>query len=115
MKCYQPGVYFASEIEDKNKENFMKGVTLSLTKGTAFPVTFAGVNCNALIDTSAIRSCISEIFNNQFMLLQLLKAFCPVVTSASGSTLCLMGIVQCLFKLGGHSFESQFYCLSKCN
>ena len=42
------------------------------------------------------------------MLPQLLKAFHLSVTSVSGSTLCLMGIVQCPFKLGGHSFEFNF-------
>ena len=43
------------------------------------------------------------------MLPWLLKAFHLAVTSASGSTLCPMGIVQCPFKLGGHSFE--FNCI----
>ena len=56
-------------------------VTHSLTRGASFPVTIAGINCNALIDTSATRSCISEIFYNQLMLPWLLKAscgnFCP--------------------------------------
>ena len=42
------------------------------------------------------------------MLPWLLKAFCLEVTSASESTLCPMGIAQCLFKLGGHSFEFNF-------
>ena len=55
MKCYQPEVYFISEIEDKNKEEFVK-------------VTIAGVNCNALIDTGTTRSCISETLYNHLML-----------------------------------------------
>ena len=42
------------------------------------------------------------------MLPWLLKAFCLLVTSASGSILCPMGILQCLFELGGHSFEFSF-------
>ena len=42
------------------------------------------------------------------MLPWLLKAFCFLVTSAPGSTLCPMGIIQYLFKLGGHSFEFNF-------
>ena len=108
MKCYQPEVYFASEIEDKNKEEFMDIITLSLARGATFPVTIAGVNCNALIDSTATRSCISEILYNQLVLPWLIKVFCLAVTSASGSTLCPMGIVQCLFKLGGHSFEYKF-------
>ena len=106
MKCYQLDVHFANEIEDMNKEDFVEVILLSLTRGATFPVTIAGVNCNALIDTNAARSCISETFYNQLMLPQLLKAFHPVVTSASGSTLCPMGIVQCPFQLGGHSLSS---------
>ena len=53
MKCYQPEVYFTSEVEDKNKAEFVEVITLSLTRDATFPVTIAGVNCNALIDTSA--------------------------------------------------------------
>ena len=30
MKCYQPEVYFAREIEDKNKEEIVEVITLSL-------------------------------------------------------------------------------------
>ena len=37
-------------------------ITLNLTRGSAFPVTIAEVNCNALIDTGATGSCISETF-----------------------------------------------------
>ena len=92
MKCYQPEVYFISEIKDKNKEEFMEVVTLSLTKGATFPVTIMGVSCNVLIDLGATRSCINETFYNQLMLPWLLKAFCLLVTYASGSTLCPMGI-----------------------
>ena len=73
----------------------MEVITLSIARGAAFPVTIAGVNCNAFIDTGATRSCTSETFYNQLMLPQLLKAFHLVVTSDSGSTLCLMAVVQC--------------------
>ena len=62
MKCYQLEVYFTSEIEDKNKEEFVEVITLSLTGGGTFPVTIAGVSCNAFIDTGAIRTCINEFF-----------------------------------------------------
>ena len=73
-------------------------ITLSLTRGATFPVTIAGVNCNALINRGAMRSCLSETFYNQLILPWLLKAFCLLVTSASGSILCPMAIVLC------HSF-----------
>ena len=108
MKCYQSEVYFVSKIDDKNKEEFVEVITLSLTRDTAFPITIAGINFSALIDTSATRSCISETFYNQLTLPWLLKAFCLAGASASSNTLGLMGIVQCLFKLGGHSFQFNF-------
>ena len=66
MKCYQPEVYFISEIKDKTKEEFVEVVTLSLTKGAAFQVTVVGVNCNALIDLGTTRTCISETIYNQW-------------------------------------------------
>ena len=83
MKCYWPQVYFATEIEDKNNEEFMEVITLSLTRGTTFLVTIARVNCNTLIDIGATRSCKSEMFYNQLVLPWLLMAFHLVVTSAS--------------------------------
>ena len=107
MKSYQPEVYFDREIEDKNKE-VVEVSTLSLTRVAAFPVTIAGVNCNALINADAMRSCIRETFYSQLRTQQLLKAFHLSVTSASGSTLCPVGIIQCLFKLGGHSLKFSF-------
>ena len=55
-----------------------------------------------------MRSCINETFYNQLMFLHLLKAFHLLVTSASSSTLCPIGIIQCPFKLGEHSFEFNF-------
>ena len=62
MKCYQPEKYFINEIEDRNKEEFMEVITLSFTRGETFLVTVAGINCNALINTGAKRTCISKTF-----------------------------------------------------
>ena len=108
MKYYQTDMYFAHEIEDKNKEAFVEVVTHNLTRGATFLVTIVGVNCNALLNTGTTRSCISEAFYHQVMLPKLLKAFHLAVTSASGSNLCPMGIAQCPFQLGGDSFEFNF-------
>ena len=108
MKCYQPEVYLANEIEDKNKQEFVEVIILSLTRGATLPITIVGANCNPLINTSATGNYISETFYNQLLLPWLLKAFHLVVPSASGSPLCPMGIVQYLFRLEGHSFEFSF-------
>ena len=108
MKCYQPEVYFAEKIEDKNKEDFVKVITLSLTRVPIFPVSIASVNCNALNNTGTMQSCISEPFYNQLMIPWLLKAFCFSLTSTSVNTLSPMGIIQTPFKLGWNSFEFDF-------
>ena len=50
------------------KEAYVEAVILGLTKGATFPVTIAGTNCNALIDTHASWSCISDHFDKQLML-----------------------------------------------
>ena len=106
MKYYQPEVYFASEIENKNKEEFVEVVILSLTRGATFSVTIVSVNCNALIDTGAMRKCKSKTSYNQLMSPQLLKAFCLLVPSTSGSTFRPMGIIQCLLHLEGIPLSS---------
>ena len=49
------------------------------------------------------------------MLPQLLRAFHFAVTSFSGSTLCPMGIVQCLLKIEGHSFKFNFIACKNLN
>ena len=63
--------------------------------------------CNALIDTGATRSCISERYKKLHLakihLLQNIN-----VKSATGSNLVPVGMVNCIFKLGGSKFSSKF-------
>ena len=62
MTDEMPEVYFTSEIKDKDKEEFVEVITLSLTSGAAFLVIVTGDICNTLTDTGATRSCISKTF-----------------------------------------------------
>ena len=64
--------------------------------------------CNALIDTSATRSCMSEAYYRKLQLnkIHLLSNIC--VRSATGSNLSPLGIVGCTFELGKTAFTSDF-------
>ena len=64
--------------------------------------------CNALIDTGATRCCISEQY---YMKLQLAKIHLLQninVRSATGSNLAPIGLVNCIFELGGTKFNGDF-------
>ena len=80
-----------------NQAEYVKAVILGLTRGATFPIIIAGINCNALIDTSAAQSSICEHFHKQFMLLPVEQVFHLSVTSASGITVKPLGTVKCPF------------------
>ena len=42
--------------------NSTEGVIIRLEQGTTFPTKIGSTLCNALIDTSATRSCMSEAY-----------------------------------------------------
>ena len=77
-------------------------------QGTTFPTKVGSTLCNALIDTGATRSCMSEAY---YRTLQL-NSICPLsnthVRSATGSNLSPLGIVNCTFELGKTAFTSDF-------
>ena len=63
--------------------------------------------CNALIDTGATRSCMSEKYKKlhlaEIHLLQNVN-----VKSATGSNLAPVGLENCTFELGKTAFDSEF-------
>ena len=80
--------------------NTTEEVVLVSEQGTTFPTKIGTSACNALIDTGATRSCISEKY---FQNLPLTKAHFIQnisVRSATGSNLVPIGIVHCTFELG---------------
>ena len=64
--------------------------------------------CNALIDTGATRSCISEKYYQSLSLTKIQFVQNISVTSATGSNLTPIGLVNCSFELGKVKFNSDF-------
>ena len=78
---------------------------MGTTVGATVPATLEHTVCNALIDTGATRSCLSEEYYQQL----LLPGLKPVqVRTASGSSLQPTGTIACSFKLGKQTFSFEF-------
>ena len=83
-------------------------VTVGTTVGATVPATLEHTLCNALIDTGATRSCLSEEYYQQLLLPGLKPVHKLQVRTASGSSLCPTGMVMCDFKLGRQPFSFKF-------
>ena len=77
-------------------------------QGTTFPTKVGSTLCNALIDTGATKSCMSEYYYKMLHL----DSICPVsrthVRSATGSNQSPLGIVNCTLKVGKTTFVNDF-------
>ena len=77
-------------------------------QGTTFPAKIGTSVCNALIDTSATRSCISEKYYQNLSLTKIPFLQNISVRSATGSNVTLVGLVNCSFELGKTKFNNDF-------
>ena len=77
-------------------------------QGTTFPTKIGTSVCNALIDTGATRSCISEKYFQNLSLTKTQFSQNISVRSSTGSNLVPVGIVQCTFELGETKFNGDF-------
>ena len=77
-----------------------KEVIIGTEQGTTFPTKIGTSMCNALIDTGATKSCISERYFQQLPSMKMLKLGKINVRSAMGSNLTPLGMIQCSFELG---------------
>ena len=77
-------------------------------QGTTFPTKVGSTLCNALIDTSATRSCMSEAYYRTLQINSIHSLLNTCVRSATGSNLSPLGIVNCTFELGKTVFTSDF-------
>ena len=86
--------------------NHTEEVIIGTEQGTTFPTKIGTTMCNALIDTGATKSCISERYYQQLpsTKLQCLKNIS--VKSATGSNLTPLGMIHCSFELGKITFNS---------
>ena len=86
--------------------NHTEEVIIGTEQGTTFPMKIGTSICNALIDTGATMSCISEKYYQQLpsVKIQCLKNIS--VKSATGSNLTPLGMINCSFKLRKIRFNS---------
>ena len=84
----------------------MEEVIIGMEQGTTFPTKIGTSMCNALIDTGATKSCISEKYYQQLpsMKIQYLKNIS--VKSATGRNLTPLGMINCSFELEKVRFNS---------
>ena len=75
-------------------------------QGTTFPTKIGTSICNALIDTGATKSCISESFYQHLPTIQMQKLSHVSVRSATGSNLTPISIVHCSLELGKITFTN---------
>ena len=77
-------------------------------QGTTFPTKVGSTLCNALIDTGATKSCMSESYYKTLHLDSIHSVVNTHVRSATGSNLSPLGIVNCPLKLGKTTFVNDF-------
>ena len=79
-------------------------VVIGIEQGMTFPTKIGTSLCNALIDTGATKSCISEKFYQQLPTINMQKLKNVSVKSATGSDLIPLGVIYCSFELGNTKF-----------
>ena len=73
----------------------MEEVVIGTEQGTTFPTRIGTSVCNALIDTGAMRSCISKKYHQSLSLTKIQFIQNISIRSATGSNLIPIGLVNC--------------------
>ena len=97
-------VTIPQEEYNENTVNHTEEVVIGSEQGTTFPTRVGTTLCNALINTSATRSCMSEMYYRKLHLNKIRILSNIHVRSATGSNLSPLGIVDCTFELGKTEF-----------
>ena len=108
-------VALQQENSDENTVNHREEVVIGSEQGTTFPTKVGTTMCNALIDTSATRSCMSEKYYRKLQLNEICLLQNIHVRSATGSNLSPLGIVDGTFELGKAKFRSDFIICKNLN
>ena len=96
-------------LENLNQDiDHTEEVVIGSEQGTTFPDKIGTSVCNALIDTSATRSCISEKYYQNLSLTKIQFLQNINIRSATGSNLTPIGLVNCSFELGKTKFNNDF-------
>ena len=85
--------------------NHTEEVVIGAEHGTTFPIKIGTLMCNALIDTGATRSCISEKYYQSLPLMTIQFIQNISVRGATGSNLTPLGLINCSFELGKVKFK----------
>ena len=99
---------YQSENLNENNINHTEEVIIGSEQGTTFPTKMGTTMCNALIDTGATRSCMSENYYKKLQLAKIHLLQNVNVKSATGSNLAPVELVNCTFELGQTKFNSEF-------
>ena len=87
--------------------NHTEEVIMGTEQGTTFPMKIGTSMCNALIDTGATRSCISEKYYQNLPSTKICHLRNTSVRSATGRNLTPLGLINCSFELGKIRFNSE--------
>ena len=99
---------FCFSCHERRKIEVIEQVIIGSERGTTFPIDIQGTKCNALINTGASRSCISEAYFKTLPQ-QILKGLHRVaVRSASRSSLAPLGFITSNITLGNKTFQHDF-------
>ena len=83
-------------------------VSVVTTTDASVPIQVGNSKCNALIDTGATKSVISESYYRTLMLPTPKQVYNIDARSASGNRLKTMGIIECTFSLGKQPYTYNF-------
>ena len=83
--------------------NRTEEVVIGSEQGTTFPTKVGSTLCNALIDTGATRSCMSEAYYRTLQITSICSLANTLVRSATGSDLSPLRIIICTFEFGKNS------------
>ena len=92
----------------RGRDLFVNMVTVGSAIGATIPTTFGQTKCNVLIDTGAMKSCMSQAYYQQLMLPATRSIHTFSIKSANGTNLCPIGITECEFKIGTKEYKNDF-------
>ena len=92
----------------RGRDLFVNMVTMGSAIGATIPTTFGQTKCNVLIDTGAMKSCMSQAYYQQLMLPATRSIHSCSIKSANGTNLCPIGITEYEFKIGTKEYKNDF-------
>ena len=96
---------FCHHCHERHRVEAVEQVVIGTKRGTTFPANLQGTLCNALIDTGATKSCVSESYFKTLSK-QNLKELQRVMVRSSGSNLAPISFATCKLTLGNKTFEN---------